>query len=234
MCSATLFPAPDRPLSMISRIEVRPRRRPPRPSDARALLCLGGVVIGNLFLVLAHTPVELVGERIDRRVHVGVFGQCMDRLTAQMQCRLGPLLELFHRQHAVRIDHVIGMAHQALELLFHVAAQRGTDLDMMAGDAQMHGLLLSRETLFCRHRCIHCGCSRRRSLEGASPMDSRYFATVRRATGMPSADSSSAMRLSLRGLRAASSRISFLILARIAVEEVPAPPPAPSTWLEKK
>jgi hypothetical protein len=65
-------------------------------------------------------------------------------------------------------------------------------------------------------------------------MDSRYFATVRRATGMPSADSSSAMRLSLRGLSCASSRISLRILARIAVEEVPAQPPAPYTWLEQK
>ena len=35
-----------------------------------------------------------------------------------------------------------------------------------------------------------------RSLEGASPRASRYLATVRRATAMPSPESSSAMRLS--------------------------------------
>ena len=62
---------------------------------------------------------------------------------------------------------------------------------------------------------------------------SRYFATVRRATGMPSADSSSARRLSDSGAAGSSSRISFLILARIAVEEVSAASPPP-TWLEKK
>ncbi len=65
------------------------------------------------------------------------------------------------------------------------------------------------------------------------PIASRYLATVRRATGMPSAESSSAMRPSLSGSCGSSSLTSFLILARIAVEEVPEPS-APSTWLEKK
>jgi len=41
--------------------------------------------------------------------------------------------------------------------------------------------------------------ARRRSFEAAMPIASRYLATVRRATGMPSAESSSAMRPSLRG-----------------------------------
>src|SRR5262245_7522154 len=72
-----------------------------------------------------------------------------------------------------------------------------------------------------------------RSLEGASPSASRYLATVRRATAMPSPDSSSAIRLSDNGLPGSSSLMSLRILARTAVEEAP-PPSAASTWLEKK
>src|ERR1700743_1573766 len=113
----------------------------------------------------------------------------------------------------------------------------------MAGDVELHSRLLLRGefeltlrrapirarpfTYICFEPALL------RSLEGAMPMASRYFATVRRATGMPSPDRSSAIRPSLRGLSASSSLTSFLILARMAVEEVP-DPSAPSTWLEKK
>ena len=55
------------------------------------------------------------------------------------------------------------------------------------------------------------------------PMASRYLATVRRATGMPSPESSSAMRPSLKGASGSSSFTSLRILARMAVEEVPEP-----------
>src|SRR5262245_30557148 len=72
-----------------------------------------------------------------------------------------------------------------------------------------------------------------RSLDGASPSASRYLATVRRATAMPSPDSSSAMRLSDNGLLVSSSLMSLRILARTAVDDAP-PPSAASTWLEKK
>src|SRR4051812_7884175 len=72
-----------------------------------------------------------------------------------------------------------------------------------------------------------------RSFDGASPSASRYFATVRRATAMPSPESSSAIRLSDSGLPESSSLMSLRILARTAVDEAP-PPSAASTWLEKK
>ena len=55
------------------------------------------------------------------------------------------------------------------------------------------------------------------------PIASRYLATVRRATGMPSPESSSAMRPSLKGASGSSSLTSLRILARMAVEEVPEP-----------
>src|ERR1700678_1035203 len=95
---------------------------------------------------------------------------------------------------------------------------------MMAGDVHLHSMFSLGN---------HFPLTRLRSLDGASPIVSRYLATVRRATGMPSPERISASRLSLKGLAGSSSRMSLRILARIAVEEVPEPS-APSTWLEKK
>src|SRR6185436_8975372 len=98
----------------------------------------------------------------------------------------------------------------------------------VSGDAELHSVLLFACTNdICRDPV------RRRSFDGAMPIASRYLATVRRATGMPSPESSSAIRPSDRGVSTFSSLASFLILARIAVEDVP-DPSAPSTWLEKK
>ena len=53
-------------------------------------------------------------------------------------------------------------------------------------------------------------------------IDSRYFATVRRATLMPCSDRISAILLSLMGRVGISHSTSFLIIERIAVaEQVP-------------
>src|SRR6185437_6767811 len=86
---------------------------------------------------------------------------------------------------------------------------------------------------FERAPAIYLPLARRRSLDGARPMVSRYLATVRRATRMPSPERISAMRLSDSGALGFSSRMSLRILARIAVEEVPEPS-LPSTCEEKK
>src|SRR5260370_14568697 len=75
--------------------------------------------------------------------------------------------------------------------------------------------------------------ARFRSLDGAICMPSRYLATVRRATGMPSCDRISASLLSLHGFSGFSCEINFLILARMAVDDISVPSAA-STWLGKK
>src|SRR5580693_1430663 len=62
--------------------------------------------------------------------------------------------------------------------------------------------------------------ARFRSLDGAICIPSRYLATVRRATGMPSCDKISASLLSLHGLSGFSWEINFLIFARMAVEDI--------------
>src|SRR5260370_2647995 len=62
--------------------------------------------------------------------------------------------------------------------------------------------------------------ARFRSLDGAICMPSRYLATVRRATGMPSCDRISASLLSLHGFSGFSCEINFLILARMALHAI--------------
>ena len=75
--------------------------------------------------------------------------------------------------------------------------------------------------------------SRFRSFDGGIKSDSRYFAMVRLATWIPCSSNSAVILLSLRGLRGFSASTSFLIRARIAVDEH-SPPAAVLTWLEKK
>ena len=65
------------------------------------------------------------------------------------------------------------------------------------------------------------------------PRDSRYLATVRRATWTPSADRISAILASESGSAGSSAETSLRIFARIAVEDTPEPS-SPGTLLEKK
>src|SRR6185312_4440927 len=210
------------------------RRRRPRNeigvSDAKGAAGLRGVMIGELFLVFLDAPIELVGHQVDGRIHVLFRGICVNRAAADVQRRFGLLSQFLHRQHTVNVDDLIEVASDALELPLHVDAQGRGDLHVMAGDVELHTRLL---LVWGVSAYIAFDPARRRSFEGAMPIASRYFATVRRATGMPSPDSSSAMRPSLNGLSLSSSLTSLRILARMAVEEVP-DPSAPSTWLEKK
>ncbi len=75
--------------------------------------------------------------------------------------------------------------------------------------------------------------SRRRSLEAAMPMFSRYLATVRRATWMPWSPRMAAILMSLKGLEGGSAAMSLRMIARMATDEH-SPPVAVLTWLEKK
>src|SRR5882672_11935738 len=68
---------------------------------------------------------------------------------------------------------------------------------------------------------------------GAIFSDSRYLATVRRATTMPCSPSSSAILLSESGFLGSSAETSCLMRARIAVLDA-APPESVATWLPKK
>ena len=99
------------------------------------------MMIGQLFLVLAHPSLELVGQRVDRGVHVAFAGQGMNGLAADVQRRFGLVLQLLDGQHEMRVDDVIEVSHDAVEFLLHVAAHGCGDLDVMTGDAQLHELV---------------------------------------------------------------------------------------------
>src|SRR5215469_4552180 len=197
------------------------------------------MVIVAFFLVLLDAAIELVGQQVDGRVHVLLRRIRVDGAAAHVQGRLGLLSQLLHRQHTVNVDNVIEVPADALEFLFDITPQRWGDLDVVTGDVELHrpppvGVVRDFRLHLLGH-VLYIGFipARRRSFEAAMPIASRYLATVRRATGMPSAESSSAMRPSLSGASGSSSLTSLRILARMAVDEVPEPS-APSTWLEKK
>src|SRR6185437_13495712 len=179
---------------------------------------LHGTMVGALLLVLLDAAVELVAQRVDRGVHVRLGRIRVDVASPHVQRGLGLLPQLLDGENTVHVDHLVEMARDALEkLLLDIAPQRGGDFDMVTREVEPH--MPSPCELSVRY--IARGPALRRSLEGAIPRLSRYFATVRRATGMPSLESSSAIRPSLSGSSESSSFTSFLILARMAVEEVP-------------
>src|SRR5687767_8359199 len=101
MCSATLLPDPDSPLTRISRIEFSRASR----SSAVHLARFGGVFVGLHFLALDHAPVELVGQQIDGSVHVFLCGVGMNGITAYMQCGFGLLSELLNGEDAMHVDY---------------------------------------------------------------------------------------------------------------------------------
>src|SRR5262245_230268 len=225
MLSATLLPDPERPLTTTSRVMALRRSGRPAARD------FGGVVVRDLLLVLADHAVELVRERVDRRVHVLVLRVRVDHGAADAERRLRLVLELLDREHAVHVDDALEVPQHAIELLAHVVAEGRRDLDVVARDLQLHGSILLVPSV--NSPAQRPAAPWRRALEGAMPSDSRYLATVRRATCTPSAASSSTSCWSESGLPAGSCEISLRILARIAVDDTPAPS-SPATWLEKK
>ena len=204
----------------------------PAPEGARHGSVVRAVV-GQLFLVFQHLPVELVGERVDRRVHVGLDALGVEVLAAYVQVRLDFLSKLVHRQDDADVDHVVEMTREAVELRDDVVADGGRDLEVIAGEVQVqaHSFRTSFDALVRPDRCH--GQSDLRRLTGGIASASRYFATVRRATRIPCSPSTSAILLSVSGVFVFSAAISCLISARIAVADA-APPVSVATWLPKK
>lgn len=104
----------------------------------------------------------------------------------------------------------------------------------MADDECNHSLFHSHSNITSHSKKKNSSCCHDESLELTnSPLqintflseddgmfnDSRYLATVRRATSIPSSFNKFAIALSDNGLRGFSTEIIFLIMARIAVDE---------------
>src|SRR5689334_4675847 len=198
MCKATLLPDPDSPLT---RMSLMSWRLYPRSSGLPAYFpAVGpagvrGVLVCLLFLVLEDAAVELVGQQVDRGVHVFLGGIGMDGIAAHVQRGFGLLSEFLHGKDAMHVDDVVEVARDPLQLLLDVAAHRRGDFDMMTGKRQLHDASPFLAYLLSLKSCLvyRAAAFALRSLDGASPRASRYLATVRRATAMPSPDRSSAM-----------------------------------------
>ena len=94
-------------------------------------------------------------------------------------------------------------------------------------------LKIKRDSFFCHNEALEYADFKNqiktfRSDDDGICNDSRYFATVRRATSIPSSFNKFAITLSDKGFRAFSSATSFLIFARIAVEEAYTPDVVPT------
>src|SRR5688572_26373352 len=156
MLSATLLPDPDRPLTTTRRVMWLLRSVHPAARD------FSGVMVDQLFLVLANHAVELVGEGVDRGVHVGVLRVGVDHRATHADRRLGLVLQLLDGQDAAHVDDSLEMAQYAVQLPADVLAQRWRNLDVMAGKRQLHVPVLR---VACR--------SFRRSAAGTLPARAR-------------------------------------------------------------
>ena len=95
---------------------------------------LTGAVIAALLLVLGHQAIELVSQRVDCRIHVGVRGIRVDVATADVQRCFGLLGKFLYGQDAVDVDNLIEMPHDPHQFLLHIGLQCCRDFDVMTLD----------------------------------------------------------------------------------------------------
>src|SRR5690349_2611987 len=203
--------------------------------SAVSLVDVLGVVVPRLFLVLAGLAVQLVGQQVDGRVHVLVDRLRVEVGPSRVDRRLRLVPQLLDREHHAGADQVAEVPFQPGDLFRNVGFQCVGEREVMSSDVQIHCALPPRsdpadsgsgESFGCQDTAL-------RSWDGGMPSASRYLATVRRATRMPSLSSRSARVLSDSGSSGGSAVTRRLIMAWMAVAEQ-VPPCTVCTWLEKK
>src|SRR5262252_1226883 len=93
----------------------------------------------RLFLVLDDLAVELVDQRIDGGVEIFRDRVGEQFRTARVYRGFRFLDQFLDGQYDVHVGDVVVMAFQPVELARDVIAQRVSDIDVMPGDAQLHG-----------------------------------------------------------------------------------------------
>ena len=101
------------------------------------------VVILEAILVAHHLAVELVDQFIDRSVEISVARLREHVIALDVDVALGALpafllLLLFHREDHPHIDHLVEMTRDPIELVRDIAAKRGSDVEVMTADRQIH------------------------------------------------------------------------------------------------
>ena len=96
-------------------------------------------------------PVELVDEEVDGRIKIRCLRIGEDFAAHHVECRLRALDHLFHRQYQVCVGDVVIMTLQAQNLFAGIGAKRIGDIDVMAGNAELH-----RTDSVVGVRCCRC------------------------------------------------------------------------------
>src|SRR3546814_10712138 len=96
------------------------------------------VVVHHLLLVLEQQPVELVGQQVDRRVHVDGAGVGVEDLAGEVDRGLGAVVRLVEAELGADLAGLLEMPRQALELALDIVAQARCHLDLMAVAIDTH------------------------------------------------------------------------------------------------
>src|SRR5690606_33973992 len=187
-----------------------------------------------LALVLGQQAVELVRQQVDRGVHVHAAGVGVQGAAREADGGLGAVLGLVHYQQGAHFHRLVEVAAQAGEPGLDVLVHGRGDFDFLSSSLDAHRTHLrlpwvgysmapkrsGAVNIRLKSRPSAATQARRtRSWEEGMFMASRYFATVRRATGMPLASSAAARRASDSGLRGSSASTRRRIMAWMAVLE---------------
>src|SRR5690606_26997023 len=96
------------------------------------------VVVHHFLLVLEQQPVELVGQQVDRRVHVDGAGVGVEVLAGKVDRGFGAVVGLVQAELGADLERLLEMPRQALELGLDIVAQGRRHLDLMAVDIDTH------------------------------------------------------------------------------------------------
>src|SRR5574343_1459654 len=177
------------------------------------------MVVLDLLFVFLNLTVQLVEQGIDGGIEIIAGFLDMHVLARHVHGHFRLLLQFFDGENHIDAGDLVEMADDGVQLVLHVFTQGGGNFDVMTTDLQIHFFSSLYRVL--------------RKLTGGMLSDSRYLATVRRATTIPCWPSISDNWLSDKGFLPSSAAINCLIRARMAVAEQ-APPVSVETWLPKK
>jgi hypothetical protein len=108
----------------------------------RFMMAGGPAPVLHLLLMLDDLPIQLVYQPIYGRIHVVMGHIGKDIRPIDLYCGFGLLALFFHSEYDMNVDYVVKVAFKSFELGADVIAHGVSDIDMMTGNIDLHGLLL--------------------------------------------------------------------------------------------
>jgi hypothetical protein len=96
------------------------------------------VVIARFFLVFDDLSIQLVDEKINRRIHIVTIGIGMNLCALGGNCALGLVPVLLYDKDNAGAGHVVEVALNPANLLVYVGTQWVGDFDMLTGNGNLH------------------------------------------------------------------------------------------------